>query len=1139
MLVYTIVSLLVISSINAQNELLHNSDFESSSFSGNWVCGDCTMTSFTSDTYHGRQSVKVTNRKHTYSGPHQTVPISSGQNYVVKTYFKLLNLHPGTMYTSLSLRVNLQVNGKFVHLKVAQQPMQQLKFGWTEISGDFFAPNGTTSATIFLEILSIDVNYLMDSASLQPLQHDSHWISKAHNRINKLRKAPVTIKLAPGQQTHGVYAELIQQKSAFPFGTAVHADKLGNPVYQKYTDFVVKNFEWGVIANMLKWKAVEHRKGHTNYTLAMNALQLLQSRGMQIRGHNMFWDVDKHVPAWLQGMSPSDLVKEMEAHVNDVMSHTRGRLVHWDVNNENLHGDYFERHTRDPDITHKMFQWIHSQDPSIKLFLNDYNILSQSSMTTAIKSQAVNFMKNHVPIGAVGLQSHFHTTDIDMDVLKYRLDKVAEAGLKIWITELTVGAADDNKKAAALENLMTMFFSHPAVEGVILWHFWDGSNWHQDEALFNGPGITPNAAGRKYLDLVHGTWRSHMKRRLDPGHTVNVTAFMGDYVLSVRRNGHVIHNETFSLGSSGKDLTVHLTVYASRNMARFSILYGLLLLVLYSNAETELLKNGDFESTSFSGNWQAADCRVTSYTADKYHGSRSVKISNRHHDWSGVRQDVSLTGGQWYAAKAYIKLLNMPAGVSYVYMEMMAAVHVNGHTKYRTIGQIHMQQEKYGWTEVGGDFFADHGATGATLYVQVHNAAVNYLQDFTSLQRIPTNPNWKSEANARINNTRKAPITVRLVNGASAKGLSVELQQQKSSFGFGAGVVADMMTNHNQQAYQNFVYKNFEWAVIVNALKWRLMEWSKGHINFARPVNAIKALSSHGVKIRGHNMFWGVDGHAPAWLAGKSASEYVSEMKLHVQEVISHTRGTLEHWDVNNENQHGDYFERHTNDPDITAKMFQWIHSAEPGVKLFINEYNVITTHRLQRSVATRNQAIQLRNMGIPVYGVGIQGHFHSGDIDIDVVKYRLDKVAEAGLKIWITELTISESDVNKKATALENLLTLFFSHPAVEGVMFWGFWDGAIHHSVDKLFEGPNLTPNKAGQVYLDLARKAWRTDFTHAISTHSGVHTSGFLGDYVLNVKSNGHVIHQEHFSLDKSGKHLNIHLTDDHQVSHIAFG
>lgn len=278
-----------------------------------------------------------------------------------------------------------------------------------------------------------------------------------------------------------------------------------------------------------------------------------------MRGHNMFWGKDKFVPSWIPAMSSSDIVHEMQAHVRDIMSHTQSKLLHWDVNNENLHGDFFERHTKDPDITQKMFQWIHSIDPSIKLFLNDYAVLPVSTMTTAIKNQAQNFIKNQVPIGNVGLQSHFYTTDIDIDVLKYRLDKVAEAGLKIWATELTVDAADEHKKAKALENLLTMFFSHPAVEGVILWHFWDGSNWHQNEALFNGPGITPNAAGQKYLDLVQGSWRSHIKRRLDPNHTVNVTMFKGDYVMHVRQNGHVIHQENFTLDSSGKDLTVHLT----------------------------------------------------------------------------------------------------------------------------------------------------------------------------------------------------------------------------------------------------------------------------------------------------------------------------------------------------------------------------------------------------------------------------------------------------------------------------------------------------------------------------------------------------------------------------------------------------
>lgn len=38
--------------------------------------------------------------------------------------------------------ITFAISGKTVYQKVAEQPMQQLKFGWTEISGDFHAPNG-------------------------------------------------------------------------------------------------------------------------------------------------------------------------------------------------------------------------------------------------------------------------------------------------------------------------------------------------------------------------------------------------------------------------------------------------------------------------------------------------------------------------------------------------------------------------------------------------------------------------------------------------------------------------------------------------------------------------------------------------------------------------------------------------------------------------------------------------------------------------------------------------------------------------------------------------------------------------------------------------------------------------------------
>ena len=69
---------------------------------------------------------------------------------------------------------------------------------------------------------------------------------------------------------------------------------------------------------------------------------------------------------------------------------------------------------------------------------------------------------------------------------------------------------------------------------------------------------------------------------------------------------------------------------------------------------------------------------------------------------------------------------------------------------------------------------------------------------------------------------------------------------------------------------------------------------------------------------------------------------------------------------------------------------------------------------------------------------------------------------------------------------------------------------------------------PNAAGQKYLDIFHKTWKTNFVHDIQPSHTVNTSGFLGEYLLNIKKDGHLIHQEHFSLDSLGKDITINLT-----------
>lgn len=557
-----------------------------------------------------------------------------------------------------------------------------------------------------------------------------------------------------------------------------------------------------------------------------------------------------------------------------------------------------------------------------------------------------------------------------------------------------------------------------------------------------------------------------------------------------------------------------------------------------SAVSSQLFKNPDFESSSFGGNWECNACTLTS-SNDKYNGHHSAQITHRTHEYSSVRQTVSVTGGHTYIMIGYVKLLNMSPGHMYHQLKVTARYSQNGHNHYISVSRMNMLQKDFGWVEIGGDFFIPSGTNSVAIYIQIPETDVNYLVDHMSLYQLQKDNNLMTEAKHRIQSLRMAALTVRVNNSASldTSNLEIDVKQLKHTFAFGSAVGAAMIVDPAHQKYQDFFYDNFEWAVTENALKWRIMEWTRTHIRYDTPLKAIDAMRARGITVRGHNMFWDFDSHSPSWLSTLSRDQLLDAMHVRVNGTIAHTKGKLVHWDVNNENLHGDYFERRLHNPNITSSMFKWIHQLEPGVKLFLNDYNIVNSNTY--TTAYKMQAKILKASNVPVYGIGVQSHFKSSNIDYDAVKYRLDKVAEAGLPIWITEMSILDTDNQKKADALEKLLTLYFSHPAVEGVLFWGFWDGKVFDRRIALANGPDVVPNAAGLRYQTLFKQTWRTNITRPL--HHGVHISGYHGHYSLDVKHNGKLIESQVFTLGRHGKlvTVNLHGSDTHVTSTSVFG
>merc|ERR1711990_1407543 len=387
----------------------------------------------------------------------------------------------------------------------------------------------------------------VDNASLKISKVPESFYEKSNESIDRLRKS--NLKVTLGSEYKNVTVHIQQQKHLFPFGSAIDAQLFATN--HKYRQFFYDNFNYAVFENKMKWRQIEWSKGNRNFKEVDRALGMLKSKNIPVRGHTVFWGVDKYVPKWLKYMNPSQQEQQCKDHANDIVGRFKGQLTHWDVNNEMLHGEYYKK-TIGGNIRSDMFKWTKKADPNALTFVNDYEVIS-GGLTNCYKEQIKGLMEEGAPIDGIGVQSHFKDAERNVDPVQVqaKLDSLAELGLLIWVTELDVAQWDVNSRAKHLAHFLRAAFSHESVEGIMLWGYWDQRHWRGKEAsLADGPNLTLNAAGKKYRDLVFRKWWTDQKEN---SNNFQTRAFKGDYKISVMdQNGKVVETKKIKLDSDQK-----------------------------------------------------------------------------------------------------------------------------------------------------------------------------------------------------------------------------------------------------------------------------------------------------------------------------------------------------------------------------------------------------------------------------------------------------------------------------------------------------------------------------------------------------------------------------------------------------------
>ncbi len=363
---------------------------------------------------------------------------------------------------------------------------------------------------------------------------DTAWYNNAETRIDSLRKADFTVKAAPGSQ---VSVKLVEHE--FPFGTALNittSDK-SDSIENWYKGEAKKLFWHAVSENQFKWPEYEPKKGKILKDEMYRYVDFTRENGWKLRGHALMWGhqgygFDKHYSNPKNAKQCKDFAKFLKARIERDLKEYKGKITEYDVWNEPLHESY-TFNTCGWGILDSAFVWAHRADPDAKLYINEYNVVAAGE-TDRYVSLIKGMLARKVPVHGIGVQCHFGLRPVVPGLIKERLDKLASLGLPIKVTEFDVGdwqvGMNDPEEVQAekFETFIRTAFSHPAINGIVLWGFWDNRHWVKNGGIVAADGREKPAAKRVY-DLWHKVWTTEATVKAGADGVAKFRGFKGRY----------------------------------------------------------------------------------------------------------------------------------------------------------------------------------------------------------------------------------------------------------------------------------------------------------------------------------------------------------------------------------------------------------------------------------------------------------------------------------------------------------------------------------------------------------------------------------------------------------------------------------
>ncbi len=356
-----------------------------------------------------------------------------------------------------------------------------------------------------------------------------------------------------------------QIRNHFGFGGAMnwylHDTIAADPgCKQSYGEAFLKYFEFCTPENEMKWDYVyqdSDEKLDQIWWKADTILNFCERNDIKVRGHNLFWNEDTcWIPPWAWALPTKDLFKEaMKERIDTAMNYGLGRVVHWDIINEIIHGysspgvggakpAYSDltlvKYSGDPNI----FDWILTEarkiDKTSKFTINDYG-LEGSSGDCDLYIERCKPFKDKFDI--IGMEGHFdnYPNNCSRDNLNARVKQLVDGlGREVWFTEVD-WKFDIRQSPNKIEELMRTAFSNKNVGGIVMWTWVKRHMWRGDlTCYFVDSLMEETETGKRWRD-VRSEWRTNTSGTSDDEGNFTLTGYQGKYRIVMDEDTAIVY----------------------------------------------------------------------------------------------------------------------------------------------------------------------------------------------------------------------------------------------------------------------------------------------------------------------------------------------------------------------------------------------------------------------------------------------------------------------------------------------------------------------------------------------------------------------------------------------------------------------